>query len=146
MMKSIDGPGMRLVRPVTTTKAASFSGAITNGEARSMLDRDFTLHAVGGEAILVAAMMEVSDLRRCWRITSPADFGTQSHLRNRDLPDRVLLHDANRFVDVRGNREARASCIIEEEEHVAGGDRGDQRLLGIDTGLVRGAGRDVLRG
>ncbi len=81
------------------------------------------------------------------RVAAPRDARAESDAGHRNLPVLALLHHAFGFIDIIVDDEPGPPREVEEEQHVAGGKRGDERLLRIDAGLVGpGRGDDMRAG
>ena len=66
------------------------------------------------------------------------DYRAQGHLRHP-----VLVEHADRVVHIALDHELALAGEVQEPQHVAGGERGDERLLGIDPARRRHGARNV---
>jgi hypothetical protein len=93
---------------------------------------DFGLHRVGDETFLVRLVMQ----RRDVGVARALVAGEHDARVERDLGDHepalsVLAHLPGRGIFVRIDAEPGARCEVEEEQHVARRQAGDESLLGI---------------
>ena len=70
------------------------------------------------------------------RRSPPGDARTEGDAGHRHFAVGTLLQNAFGLIDIAVDDEPRAPREVEEEQHVAGGQRGDERFLGIDPGRV----------
>ena len=92
----------------------------------------------------VRAVVEVGDGRRVGRLAAPCDMRAERDSRHRDLAVGALFQKAVRLIDIFVDDEAGAAGEVDEEQHMAGRQRGDEGLLGIDRGgFGPGRGDDV---
>ncbi len=91
------------------------------------------------------AVVEVGDGWLVRRVAAPGDARAERDLGHRHLPVGVLLQHAFRFVDIIIDDQPRAPGEVDEEQHVAGGERGDEGLLRVDPCRVRPGRRNDVR-
>src|SRR6266404_3679381 len=105
------------------------------------LDADFSLDRIGDEALLVRALVHCRMLLRSGRSS-----GKRHHWPQRDLRDPRLVEHSDRLVDVALDHPFLLAGEVQEPQHMAGGERGDEALLRVDADRRRYRGGDILRG
>lgn len=113
---------------------------------RSLLDRDLRLDRIRDETFGVREMMHLIEFLFGWLfLAGKLELRMQLHPRDRQFAVLVLLHVADRFIDIFVEQELLFAGDGEEREHVAARERSDKRFFRIDELRVaeirRGGGR-----
>jgi hypothetical protein len=105
------------------------------------------LDRVGDETILVGRVMQLVELVGRWLfVAGEFDLRLERHAGDRHLAFRVLIHVADRVINVFVQNEFLLTGDRQEGKHVTTGERSDERFLGINIFRVaqisgRGRGR-----
>src|SRR6267378_8167732 len=105
------------------------------------LDANFSLDRIGDEALLVRALVQCRVLLRSRRSS-----GKRHHWPQRDLRDPGLVEHAHGLVDITVDHPFLLASEVQEPQHMAGGERGDETLLRVDADRRRYRSGDILRG
>src|SRR5262245_34308422 len=108
----------------------SIIGRLPGSSAR--FDDDFGGHRVRDVTGLVCAMVQISELFRGGGIVGPGDPWPETNAQHRYGAGRVLAGLTYRVVFVAIHHQTSFGGIEQEEQHVAGRQRGHERLLRID--------------
>src|SRR5512135_322819 len=92
------------------------------------------LDRVGDEATVMGALLKLPQFLGAGRpLAAEADLGAQGHLRHGRISGRVLPQDADRLIPVAVHHVPLLGGEGQEGQHLAAGEAGDERLLGIDA-------------
>jgi len=109
------------------------NAALSGDHLRLRFDRDFGLHRIRNEALLVGGMIHLFDLLRGGLLVAgELQSLVQSHTRNSQLAFRIFFHMADRVVAILVEHELLFACDGKERQHVATRKRRYKRFLRID--------------
>src|SRR6185436_7124379 len=109
-----------------------FSDIFLSGDAG--FDDHFGFHGIGDEAALVRFVVQLRELLGRRLRTCESDDRSESYLCHREPSLCVFREHAGGFVAIALNGELRIVRKVQEPEHVAGRERGDELLLGVGAG------------
>ena len=121
------------------------AGGFVSGRRGDLFHRHLRRHRIGDEADLVGLVVQMLQFLLVRSRTRPLDSRVQHDLCHRqpswgDVPRHPL-----RMVGIGGDRKAGQPGDVQERQHMAAGQSGDQHLFRIDRGLHRPFADDVGR-
>src|SRR3989475_1348839 len=109
------------------------------------LDRDLGADRIGDEAAFVRLFVQLAQLIRARHGAAEHDRRAQRDARHRRPAFGVLAEHAHRVIDVAVDDELAGHGEMQEPQHVAGRQRRDERLLGVNAGCARRCRGNILR-